>query len=87
MSTTATLSPTADLPSASRGPAAVSIEGVSKTFRLPHQQYSTLKQHALHPFRSTDYDELHAVKDVSLKIATGSSLGSSGATAAARARC
>ncbi len=62
-------------PTARGGPAAVSIEGVSKTFRLPHQQYSTLKERALHPFRSTDYDELHAVKDVSLEIATGEFFG------------
>jgi hypothetical protein len=37
-----------------RRPVAVSIEDVSKTFRLPHQQYSTLKERALHPLRSTD---------------------------------
>jgi ABC-type polysaccharide/polyol phosphate transport system ATPase subunit len=73
----ATVAPTAAAPAAaaSRGPAAVSIEGVSKTFRLPHQQYSTLKERALHPFRSTDYDELHAVKDVTLEIATGEFFG------------
>jgi ABC-type polysaccharide/polyol phosphate transport system ATPase subunit len=56
-------------------PVALSIEGVSKTFRLPHQQYSTLKERALHPFRSTEYDELHAVEDVSLEIATGEFFG------------
>jgi ABC-type polysaccharide/polyol phosphate transport system ATPase subunit len=55
--------------------AAVSIEGVSKTFRLPHQQYSTLKERALHPFRSTAYDELHAVKDITLEIAEGEFFG------------
>jgi ABC-2 type transport system ATP-binding protein len=55
--------------------AAVSIEGVSKTFRLPHQQYSTLKERALHPFRSTEYDELHAVKDITLQIAEGEFFG------------
>jgi ABC-type polysaccharide/polyol phosphate transport system ATPase subunit len=55
--------------------AAVSIEGVSKTFRLPHQQYSTLKERALHPFRSTEYDELHAVKGISLEIADGEFFG------------
>jgi ABC-type polysaccharide/polyol phosphate transport system ATPase subunit len=56
-------------------PAAISVENVSKTFRLPHQQYSTLKERALHPFRSTDYDELHAVKDISLEIANGEFFG------------
>jgi ABC-type polysaccharide/polyol phosphate transport system ATPase subunit len=54
---------------------AVSIEGVSKTFRLPHQQYSTLKERALHPLRSTEYDELHAVKEIDLAIAQGEFFG------------
>ena len=54
---------------------AVSVENVSKTFRLPHQQYSTLKERVLHPLRSTDYDELHAVKDISLEIANGEFFG------------
>jgi ABC-type polysaccharide/polyol phosphate transport system ATPase subunit len=55
--------------------AAISVENVSKTFRLPHQQYSTLKERVLHPFRSTDYDELHAVKDITLEIANGEFFG------------
>jgi ABC-type polysaccharide/polyol phosphate transport system ATPase subunit len=55
--------------------AAVSVEDVSKTFRLPHQQYSTLKERALHPLRSTEYDELHAVKDLTLAIAEGEFFG------------
>jgi ABC-type polysaccharide/polyol phosphate transport system ATPase subunit len=75
LSSTATL-PKAEPATAQPGStAAVSIEGVSKTFRLPHQQYSTLKERALHPFRSTEYDELHAVKDISLEIAEGEFFG------------
>jgi len=54
---------------------AVSIEAISKTFRLPHQQYSTLKERVLHPLRSTEYDELHAVKDISVEIAEGEFFG------------
>jgi ABC-type polysaccharide/polyol phosphate transport system ATPase subunit len=54
---------------------AVSVQDVSKTFRLPHQQYSTLKERALHPFRSTEYDELRAVEDVSFEIAQGEFFG------------
>ncbi len=64
--------------SAAAGPAAataISVEHVSKTFRLPHQQYSTLKERALHPFRSTTYDELHAVQDITLQIAEGEFFG------------
>jgi len=53
----------------------VSIETVSKTFRLPHQQYSTLKERVLHPFRTTEYDELNAVRDISVEIATGEFFG------------
>jgi ABC-type polysaccharide/polyol phosphate transport system ATPase subunit len=68
-------SPSTPAPAARGGPAAVSIEGVSKTFRLPHQQYSTLKERALHPFRSTTYDELRAVQDVSVEIAEGEFFG------------
>src|SRR5277367_6901033 len=56
-------------------PVAVSVESVSKTFRLPHQQYSTLKERALHPLRRTTYDELRAVQDISLEIAEGEFFG------------
>jgi len=74
---TTTISRAADSPATSKQAAqvAVSVENVSKTFRLPHQQYSTLKERVLHPLRSTDYDELHAVKDISLEIANGEFFG------------
>jgi ABC-type polysaccharide/polyol phosphate transport system ATPase subunit len=58
-----------------RAPAAVTIEGVSKVFRLPHQRYSTLKERALHPLRSRTFDELRAVDDVSLAIHQGEFFG------------
>ncbi|XAY08033.1 ABC transporter [Paraconexibacter sp. AEG42_29] len=51
------------------------IDHVSKTFRLPHVQYSTLKERVLHPFRSTTYDELHALNDVDLTIKQGEFFG------------
>src|SRR5260370_32566408 len=54
---------------------AVSVNGVSKAFRLPHQQYSTLKERALHPFRASTYDELHAVDDVSFNVGEGEFFG------------
>jgi ABC-type polysaccharide/polyol phosphate transport system ATPase subunit len=56
-------------------PAAVEIKGVSKTFRLPHQRYSTLKERMLHPFRSRTFDELRAVSDVSVEIRQGEFFG------------
>jgi ABC-type polysaccharide/polyol phosphate transport system ATPase subunit len=65
------------MPTSTASPAspAVSVEHVSKTFRLPHRQYSTLKERALHPLRSTTYNELHAVQDISLEIAEGEFFG------------
>ena len=51
------------------------MEGVSKSFRLPHQQFVTLKQRALHPFQGRTYDELHALRDVSFDVASGEFFG------------
>jgi ABC-type polysaccharide/polyol phosphate transport system ATPase subunit len=57
------------------GPVAVRLDSVSKSFKLPHQHYSTLKERALHPFRSKSFDELRAVQDISLDIAEGEFFG------------
>ncbi len=51
------------------------IDHLSKTFRLPHVQYSTLKERLLHPLRSTTYDELNALKDVDVTIKQGEFFG------------
>jgi ABC-type polysaccharide/polyol phosphate transport system ATPase subunit len=56
-------------------PAAVSLKHVTKIFRLPHERYHTLKQRALNAFRPQRYDELEAVKDVSVDIAQGEFFG------------
>jgi ABC-type polysaccharide/polyol phosphate transport system ATPase subunit len=56
-------------------PSAVAIRNVHKSFRLPHQQYMTLKERALHPFRSRTFDELHALQAVSLEIPAGEFFG------------
>lgn len=55
--------------------AAATVQNVSKAFRLPHQQYHTLKERALHPFRSSTYDVLQAVDDVSFDVAEGEFFG------------
>jgi ABC-type polysaccharide/polyol phosphate transport system ATPase subunit len=54
---------------------AVSVSRVSKTFRLPHQRYHTLKERALHPFRSRSFEVLRAVENVSVEIAPGEFFG------------
>ena len=58
-----------------QGPPSVSISGVTKAFRLPHQRYHTLKERALHPFRANSYDVLQAVDDVDVEIAPGEFFG------------
>src|SRR5947209_6379134 len=56
-------------------PSAVSLDRVSKTFRLPREQYHTLKERALHPFRRRHVDTLRAVQDVTLEIPRGEFFG------------
>ena len=51
------------------------VDGLHKTFRLPHRRYSTLKERVLHPFRSSVFDELHAVDDFSVTIGRGEFFG------------
>src|SRR5581483_7708607 len=54
---------------------ALRMNNVSKAFRLPHEQYHTFKERALHPFRSRRFELLQAVDDVSLEIARGEFFG------------
>jgi ABC-type polysaccharide/polyol phosphate transport system ATPase subunit len=62
-------------PGPASAPSAVSVQHMSKAFRLPHRQYHTLKERALHPFRSRRFDVLQAVQDVSMEIAPGEFFG------------
>ena len=48
---------------------------VSKTFRLPHEQRTTLKEHFLHPLRRTSYERQQALDDVSFSIEQGEFFG------------
>jgi ABC-type polysaccharide/polyol phosphate transport system ATPase subunit len=54
---------------------AVAVHHVDKAFRLPHQHYHTLKERVLHPFRSSTYDVLQAVGDVTFEVAEGEFFG------------
>jgi ABC-type polysaccharide/polyol phosphate transport system ATPase subunit len=56
-------------------PPVVTARNVNKAFRLPHQQYHTLKERALHPFRKNTYDVLQAVDDISFEVAQGEFFG------------
>jgi ABC-type polysaccharide/polyol phosphate transport system ATPase subunit len=75
LSVAADPTPSERRPSLVTGPSAVVVEDLSKTFRLPHQRYSTLKERALHPFRSRTFEELKAIDGVSVDIAQGEFFG------------
>ena len=53
----------------------VVVEGVSKSFHLPHEQVHTLKERALHPFRRRHSDRLDALRDVSFSVEQGEFFG------------
>jgi len=53
----------------------VVADTVSKAFRLPHEQVSTLKERALHPLRRSTYERFDALKDVSFAVARGEFFG------------
>jgi ABC-type polysaccharide/polyol phosphate transport system ATPase subunit len=54
---------------------AVLVDGVSKSFKIPHEQMHTFKERALHPRRRTTFDEMHALHDVSFAVPRGSFYG------------
>jgi ABC-type polysaccharide/polyol phosphate transport system ATPase subunit len=56
-------------------PPAVEISHLHKTFRLPKQRYSTLKERMLHPRASMQYDELRALTDIDVTIRKGEFFG------------
>jgi len=54
---------------------AVEVIGVSKGFRLPHQQITTFKEHFLHPFTRTTYETQRALDNVSFSVERGEFFG------------
>jgi ABC-type polysaccharide/polyol phosphate transport system ATPase subunit len=60
---------------ANESPPAVVVDGLSKSFRLPHEQVSTLKERALHPLRRSTYEQFQALKDVSFAVPKGEFFG------------
>ncbi|HEX3279169.1 MAG TPA: ABC transporter ATP-binding protein [Thermoleophilaceae bacterium] len=53
----------------------VVVDGVSKTFRIPHEQVHTLKERVLHPMRGRTYDRFEALRDVSFEVQPGEFFG------------
>jgi ABC-type polysaccharide/polyol phosphate transport system ATPase subunit len=54
---------------------AVDVVDVSKTFKIPHESRTTLKEHVLHPFDRTTYEQNRALWDISFQIQTGEFFG------------
>jgi len=54
---------------------AVAVDGVSKTFRLPHERVHTLKERALHPLRRMGHEAFPALRDVSFAVEDGEFFG------------
>jgi len=54
---------------------AVSTVGVWKSFKLPHQQRNTIKEHFLHPFERIAYEVQEALRNVTFSVAPGEFFG------------
>jgi ABC-2 type transport system ATP-binding protein len=55
--------------------AAIRVRDLDKTFRRPRNRVHTLKERALHPFRSGEYDEQHVLRGISFDVAQGEFFG------------
>jgi len=54
---------------------AIEVKRVSKSFRLPHERRTMLKEYFLHPLRRTQYEQNYALRDVSFAIEQGEFFG------------
>jgi ABC-type polysaccharide/polyol phosphate transport system ATPase subunit len=54
---------------------AIAVQGVSKTFHLPHENRTTFKEHFLHPRRRTGYEVQDALDDISFIVEKGEFFG------------
>jgi ABC-type polysaccharide/polyol phosphate transport system ATPase subunit len=55
--------------------AAIEVVGVSKSFRIPHEQRTYFKEYFLHPFRRTTYERNDALQDVTFSVEAGEFFG------------
>jgi ABC-type polysaccharide/polyol phosphate transport system ATPase subunit/ABC-type polysaccharide/polyol phosphate export permease len=54
---------------------AVAVRGLGKTFRLPHNAHSKVRDRVVHPFRTAWYEPLEALRDVSFEVSPGEFVG------------
>lgn len=55
--------------------AAIEVRGLMKTFEIPHERRTTLKEHFLHPLRRVTYEPNEALHDVSFEVEAGEFFG------------
>jgi ABC-type polysaccharide/polyol phosphate transport system ATPase subunit len=55
--------------------AAIEVQDVWKSFSIPHQNRTSIKEHFLHPLTRTTYETQHALRGVSLAVAQGEFFG------------
>jgi ABC-type polysaccharide/polyol phosphate transport system ATPase subunit len=55
--------------------AAIEVAAVSKSFRIPHEHRTYLKEYVLHPFRRVTYERNDALKNVSFEVEQGEFFG------------
>src|ERR1700733_3268314 len=56
-------------------PVAIRVRGLEKAFRIPNHRVHTLKERVLHPFRSTSYNELRALRGIDFEVGQGEFFG------------
>jgi ABC-2 type transport system ATP-binding protein len=54
---------------------AIDVTGVSKSFRIPHEQRTYFKEYFLHPFRRTTYERNNALREVTFSVEAGEFFG------------
>lgn len=54
---------------------AISVQDVSKRFRISHERYNSLKERAVHFGRRSETEDFWALRDVTLEIEAGSTVG------------
>jgi ABC-type polysaccharide/polyol phosphate transport system ATPase subunit len=57
------------------GPVAIEVRGVEKTFRIPTHRIDSFKERVVHPFSSTTYRTLRALRGIDLDIHKGEFFG------------
>jgi ABC-type polysaccharide/polyol phosphate transport system ATPase subunit len=57
------------------GRPALAARALDKRFKIPEERRDTLKERALHPFKRTRHERLHALKDISFQVEQGEFFG------------